>query len=114
MATSREEFAAQQDREIYLSLIPDADGLHYRMGTFSLTPPAGVKFIRGRLTDRNRIEYGIERYHVQEGKGYFYEEAVKSQRLWAEVALAPNGEAAVKGLRIENKPTSIPASAVAP
>jgi uncharacterized membrane-anchored protein len=60
-----------------------------------------VKSIRGTLLDRFRIEFGIESYFVQEGKGKEYEDAIRSRRLSAEVALTPDGHAALRGLRIE-------------
>jgi uncharacterized membrane-anchored protein len=45
--------------------------------------------------------FGIENYYVQEGTGHKYEDAIRSHHLWAEVTVAANGEAAIKGLRIE-------------
>ena len=87
---------------MYVTLVPEPDGHHYRGGAVSITPPpAGVKSIRGTLRDRSRIEFGIESYFVQEGKGKDYEDAIRSRRLSAEVALTPDGRAALRGLRIE-------------
>jgi uncharacterized membrane-anchored protein len=96
------DFAEGQGQTVYVTLIPEPDGQHYRGGAVSITlPPEGVKFIRGTLRDRFRIEFGIESYFVQEGKGKEYEAAIASRRLSAEVALAPDGRAALRGLRIE-------------
>jgi len=99
-----------QERTIYVSLVPEPDGLHHRMGAVGLAPPAEGKFLRGTWTGRGFPQFGIERYYVQEGAGKKYEEAILSRRLWAQVAVAPDGTAALEGLHIESEPTepSIP------
>jgi uncharacterized membrane-anchored protein len=89
-------------RTVYVTLVPEGDGLHYSGGPVSaLPPPEGVKFIQGTLVDMGRISFGIESYFVQEGKGKQYEAAIRERRLSAEVALSPSGKAALRGLRIE-------------
>jgi uncharacterized membrane-anchored protein len=50
---------------------------------------------------RGRATYGIESYYVQEGTGHDYEQAVRSRRLWAEVALDGAGNPALRRLVIE-------------
>jgi uncharacterized membrane-anchored protein len=95
------ELSRNQGRTVYLQLVPDADGVHYRGGAYSLTPPADGLFLRGTLAGWNQIDFGIDRYFVEEGTGHKYEEAVRNRRLWAQVAVAPNGQAAVTGLKIE-------------
>lgn len=86
---------------VYLPLTPEPDGRHYQGAGLSTTPPASGLFIRGTTTGWNRIEFGIESYYVQEGKGKLYEDAVRSRRLSAQVALAPDGQATLRGLEIE-------------
>ena len=94
--------AAQlKGRTIYVALLPQSDGLHYQAGPYSLTPPQSGLYLRGTLTGGNGIEFGIESYYVQEGTGHKYEDALHSRRLWAEVAVAPDGQASLKALRIE-------------
>jgi uncharacterized membrane-anchored protein len=89
-------------RVVYVTLVPEPDGRHYRGGVVSVNPPgAGLKYIRGTLADQFRIQFGIESYFVQEGKGKGYEDAIRSRRLSAEIALTPDGHAALRGLRIE-------------
>jgi uncharacterized membrane-anchored protein len=100
-AGSRNESAQRQGQTIYVSLVPEAGGLHYKAGEYSLTPPTSGLYLRGTLTGGSGIEFGIESYYVQEGTGHKYEEAIRNHRLWAEVAVAPDGQAALKGLRIE-------------
>ncbi len=58
-------------------------------------------FIRGKINERGQVECGIEAYFVQEGKGKEYEEAIRSRRLAAVVAITPDGQAALKRLQIE-------------
>ena len=95
-------FDEGRGQTVYVTLIPEPDGQHYRGGGMSTQPPPpGVRFIRGTLTGPARIEFGIESYFVQEGKGKEYEDAIRSRRLSAEVALTPDGRAALRGLRIE-------------
>ena len=95
------ESARLQGRTIYMQLIPETDGEHYRGGTYSLTPPSEGLFLRGTVSGWNMINFGIDRYFVQAGSGHTYEDAVRSRHLWAQVAVAPYGQAAVTGLKIE-------------
>jgi uncharacterized membrane-anchored protein len=90
-----------EGQTVYVSLVPEADGQHYRGGSYSLTPPASGLFLRGTLGRWNRIDFGIDRYYVQEGTGHRYEEALRNRRLFAEVVVTADGQAAVKGLKIE-------------
>lgn len=93
--------ASLQGKTVYLALVADPDGIHYHGGGYSLTPPTSGLYLRGTLTGWNRAFFGIENYYVQEGTGHKYEDAMRSHHLWAEVTVAADGEAAVKGLRIE-------------
>ncbi len=91
----------QESRAVYVSLEPEADGRHWRAASYSLDRPEGVVFIEGRVARWRRLEFGIESYFVQEGEGRKYEEAVREQKLSAEVALDVNGKAVLKRLVIE-------------
>ncbi|HQR08695.1 MAG TPA: GDYXXLXY domain-containing protein [Gemmatales bacterium] len=86
---------------VYVTLVPDSDGRHWHADQFSYTPPSSGKYLRGTLTDFGRIEYGIESYFVQEGKGRKYEEAVRARTLSAEIAVTSDGQAVLKRLVIE-------------
>ena len=89
-------------RTVYVTLVPEGDGRHYRGGAIlTERPAANITFIKGTLTDPSRIRFGIESYFVQEGKGRDYEEAIRRGRMWAEVALAADGDARLRGLVIE-------------
>jgi uncharacterized membrane-anchored protein len=101
LSPNLKERAQNNGRAVYVSLVPQADGLHYKAGRYSLTPPAGELFLRGTFIGWNQVQFGIENYYVQEGTGHKYEDAIRNRRLWAEVAVAPDGQASLKGLRIE-------------
>ena len=92
---------APDDRTVYVSLVPEEDGRHYRGAGVSLTPPPTGLFILGTLQGWNMIQFGIESYYVQEGRGHDYEKAVREHRLSAEVAINKNGGATLRNLVIE-------------
>jgi len=92
---------AWQGRTVYVSLVPDADGRYWRADKVSISRPTSGRYIRGRIADSGQLEFGIEAYYVQEGTGREYEQAIRSRRLLAEVALTSDGMAALRGLRIE-------------
>jgi uncharacterized membrane-anchored protein len=93
-------------------------------------PAEGDKVIRGRIVDMARgtprmrpipgssemesipcplcttaiVSYGIESYFVPEGQGHAMEQERNASALSVDVALAKDGEAAIKGLRIDGEP----------
>jgi len=91
------------NQPIYVSLEPEGDGKHWRASRFSLKQPDKRPFLRGVLNERGMLEFGIEQFFVQEGKGRAYEDAVRSRRLSSEIAITPEGVAAMRGLHIEPK-----------
>ena len=78
---------------VYVVLVPEADGRHFKGGEVTTSQPSSGRYIRGTI-DRGRIVFGIESYYVQEGSGHEYEAAVRQRRLSAEVAVSPGGQAA--------------------
>jgi uncharacterized membrane-anchored protein len=92
---SRDQWAG---RTVYVELEPEPGGRHYRGGSASIAQPAEGRFIRGTLTGPNWIEFGIESFFVQEGKGKEYEQAIRNRKLSAEIALTPDGRGAVRRL----------------
>jgi uncharacterized membrane-anchored protein len=90
-----------QGRTVYVSLAPEPDGVHWRADKVSIDPPPSGKYIRGRITGYGRIEYGIEAFYLQEGTGHEYEQAIRDRTLSAEIAVTSDGQAALRGLRIE-------------
>jgi len=91
---------AQPGRTIYVELVPEGDGKHWRAGRFSFSPPPHGPFLRGKIVGHGRIEYGIESFFVQEGKGRHFEEAVRLRQLTAEIAVAPDGQAVLRNLHV--------------
>jgi uncharacterized membrane-anchored protein len=96
--TNRDQWAG---RTIYVSLVPEGDGRHWRLDHFSVDRPTSGKYPRGRIVNWGRAEFGIESYYVQEGKGIDYEQAIRSRRLSAEVAVTADGQAALRRLHVE-------------
>lgn len=90
-----------RDRPVYVTLVPEDDGKHWRMGSVSVNRPASGKYIQGKVKNWGQLEFGIESYFVQEGQGLEYERAVRERRLSAEVALTPDGQAMLRGLKME-------------
>ena len=88
-------------RTVYVTLVPEADGRHYRAGEFLAEPPASGTFIWGTAGAHGRATYGIESFYVQEGTGHDYENAVRNRRLWAEIAVDSRGTPALRRLVIE-------------
>jgi uncharacterized membrane-anchored protein len=91
----------QQGQTIYVSLVPEEDGKHYRAERYSIDPPADGLYLRGTISGYDRIQYGIDSYYVEEGTGRKYEEAARHRQLSAEVAIAPDGKAVLRGLHID-------------
>jgi uncharacterized membrane-anchored protein len=92
-----------RNQPIYVSLEKEEDGKHWRASRFSLQKPGQGPFLRGTMNQWGQIEFGIEQYFVQEGKGRAYEDAVRSRRLSSEIAITPEGAAAMRGLHILDK-----------
>jgi uncharacterized membrane-anchored protein len=85
-----------QDRTVYVTVEPDADGRHCHAVKFSIDRPATGKYLRGNYSAHNfgnPLQFGIEAYFVEEGQGKELENLRNSQHLSAEIALAPWGQA---------------------
>jgi uncharacterized membrane-anchored protein len=91
---------AQPGRTIYVELVPEGDGKHWHAGRFGFRPPPHGPYLRGKIVGSGRIEYGIESFFVQEGKGRRYEEAARRGQLTAEIAVTPDGQAVLRNLHV--------------
>jgi len=100
-AATWESLSQLVGRTIYTRLEPDADGKHWHAAGYQLDPPSDGKFIRGTVANLGTVDYGIEQYFVQEGKGFEYEQAVRDRKLSAEVVVDRHGDAQLLGLMIE-------------
>jgi uncharacterized membrane-anchored protein len=94
-----------EEQTVYVSLEPEADGKYWRGTKISTDRPANGKFIRGvyrrERYSLGQLRYGIEAFYVHEGTGRQYEDAARKRQLAAEIAVAPWGQAKLRGLRIE-------------
>jgi len=93
-----------EERIVYVTLEPEADGKLWRGVKTSVSKPASGKFIRGKYSRQRgtpRILFGIEAFYVQEGAGRKLEQARNARNLVAEVALLSSGRAALRQLHVE-------------
>jgi uncharacterized membrane-anchored protein len=88
-------------RDIFVTLVPDQDGRHWRTSSVSWTPPESGPFLRGTVDQSLRNEFGIGQYFVQEGQGKEYEDAARSGTLSAEIALTSDGAATLTRLIVD-------------
>ena len=93
--------AESAGREIYVTLVADSDGRHWSANSATFERPASGRYMKGKVAGPGNVEFGIESYFVQEGKGKEYEEARTAHRLSAVVALTEDGEARLKDLVVE-------------
>lgn len=98
----RQNDAWLEDRTIYVSLEPEADGKHYRSGGVSLDRPKAGRYLKGkyaRLPDGNNLHFGIEAFYVEEGHGEPLERLRNTRKLTAEIALTSWGQATLCGVK---------------
>lgn len=92
----------QKSIDVYVTLKFNLKEDIYKGIFFGNTPPTKGRYLRGKLNSNNRIEFGIEAFYLQEGKGQIYEKAIREKKLVAEVYLAPDGSAQMKKVHIIN------------
>jgi uncharacterized membrane-anchored protein len=90
-----------EGRTVYVPLVRDTDGVHWRAEKPTVVKPASGPFLRGQMQRYGSIQFGIESYYVQEGTGRRYEQAIRDRQLSAELAVTSSGQAALRALRIE-------------
>jgi uncharacterized membrane-anchored protein len=90
-----------QGRPVYVTLVPDSNGVHHRAEKVTVVKPERGLFIKGQMERYGSMKFGIESYFVQEGTGREYERAIRDRKLTAELAVASSGQAALRGLRTE-------------
>jgi uncharacterized membrane-anchored protein len=89
-----------QGQTVYVTLAPESDGKHWRPEKYSTERPRQGMYLRGQIQGW-QIQYGIESFYVQEGKGHDYENAVRNRKLSAKISVTPDGEAVLRDLVIE-------------
>ena len=97
-----------EERIVYVTLEPEADGKLWRGVKASVNKPASGRFIRGKYVRYGwrglpEIRFGIEAFYVQEGTGRTLEQARNARHLTAEVALLSSGKAALRDVRDETE-----------
>jgi uncharacterized membrane-anchored protein len=90
-----------EGRTVYVPLVPDSNGVHMRAAKATVVKPAAGLFLKGHMKRYGSVVFGIESYYVQEGTGLAYEQAIRSRKLSAELAVTSSGQAALRKLRIE-------------
>ena len=94
--------AEWQGKTVYVSLVPEEDGKHWRRAVQHRTPPAsGQVSSAARSPAASSIECGIESYYVRRERARNTKTRSGSHKLSAEVAIASDGRAALRGLQIE-------------
>jgi len=100
-ANERGSWKKLEGRAVYVPLVPDSNGVHYRAEKITVVKPARGPFLKGQMERYGSLKFGIESYFVQEGTGRVYEQAIRDRKLSAELAVTSSGQAALRGLRIE-------------
>jgi uncharacterized membrane-anchored protein len=91
----------KQGRTVYVPLVKEDDGIHWRAAKVTLDKPPAAPFLKGQVTRYGQLQFGIEAYYLEEGTGHKYEQAIRERKLAAELAVTSGGQAALRGLRIE-------------
>jgi uncharacterized membrane-anchored protein len=97
----RGSWSKLEGRPVYVPLVRDTNGVHYRAEKVTVMKPARGPFLKGQLQRYGSVKFGIEAYYVQEGTGRVYEHAIRDRKLSAELAVTSSGQAALRALRIE-------------
>ena len=90
----------QKSIDVYVALKFNLKEDVYKGIFFGSTPPTKGRYLMGKLNPSNRIEFGIESFYLQQGKGRIYEQAIREKKLVAEVYLSPDGSAQMKQVHI--------------
>jgi uncharacterized membrane-anchored protein len=94
-------WSKNEGRTVYVPLVRDTNGVHYRAEKVTVVKPKSGLFIKGHMERYGSMKFGIESYFVQEGTGRVYEQAIRDRKLSAELAVTSSGQAALRALRIE-------------
>ena len=93
---------------VYVQLAPSPSG-DYVPATVSLKQQPGAINLRGRSRYRPgpylAVDFGLDAFYMQEGKGRRVEEAIRQGRnVQMQVAIAKSGQSRIKGLLIDGVP----------
>lgn len=95
---------------VYVQLVPSASG-DYVPESASLAPQPGALNLRGRVRYGRQpylsIDYGLDAFYMQAGKGRRVEQAIRQRRnVQMQVAIASSGRARIKTLLIDGVPVN--------
>ena len=96
-----ERRSKHEGRTVYVPLVRDTNGVHWRAEKATVVKPASGPFLKGQMLRHGSLQFGIEAYYVQESTGLRYEQAIRDRQLSAELAVTSSGQAALRSLRIE-------------
>ena len=92
-------------RADYYLLLSREDGASYIGGPVHALPRnddlSGEVFIRGRVNDRRRLDFGIGTFFVPEGTGHIVENASDVKVV---VSLSASGNAVIKTVLVDGQP----------
>jgi uncharacterized membrane-anchored protein len=101
---------------VYVTLVPEGD--EWKAVSMAKAPPGGdAVFLKGTVTDVTDLgdncggarcaiytaDYNLEQFFVPEGEGRELEKLRNDQKLTVDVALAADGRAALKRLRVDGE-----------
>lgn len=91
---------AMPGESVYVSLQPDKEGIWRQVAAGAEKPGSGV-FIRGRVKDPARVEYGIEQYFFEQGA------QIPATSITVEAKVDSTGRASIVQLLHKGKPVEI-------
>lgn len=102
----RRDLPGARTGELFVTLVPGPQGRYMVPSAAGRSAPETGVFLRGRYlySWKNSPGFGIEAFNVQEGEGKRWESAIRNRRVFAEVLVAPNGKARIRGLVEEPGP----------
>ena len=83
-----EEPQERRGRAVFVPLRLAADGRHHTGGEFLAERPEAGLYLEGQIVGRNRIQFGIDSYFVEEGQGKRYEDAIRQGTVSARVSIS--------------------------
>ncbi len=86
---------------IYVGLRDTGDGLWQYTGYSLQKPTSGQVFIKGTVTSRERLDFGIGNYFIPEGTGHIIE---RSRDVKVRVAISSSGTAVIEELLVDGEP----------
>ena len=91
----------EQGNEFFVELVEDADGVwRSRLYTLDKGDLPGV-FIKGKVVNRGRLDFGIGTYFIPEGTGRAIEQA---EDVKVRVAIGSGGKAVIEELLVDGQP----------